>query len=71
MEYEIDLFTTKTGDVIIESISEHNGHFKVINLIAGSTEVFSMKYYKSRKNKRLNINGDTLRARMNKKSYPK
>lgn len=70
-KHEIELFTTKTGDVIIESINEHNGHFKVINLIAGSTEVSSTKYYKSRKNNRLNVNGDTLRARMNKKSYPK
>lgn len=70
-KHEVDLFTTKTGDVIIESINEHNGHFRVINLIAGSTEVSSTKYYKSRKNKRLNVNGDALRARMIKKSFPR
>lgn len=67
----IDLFTTKTGDIIIESTNEHNGRFKVTNLIAGSTQVSSKNYYKSRKNERLNVNGDTLRARANKRSFPK
>ncbi len=70
-KYEIDLFTTKTGDIIIESTGEHNGRFKVTNLIAGSTKVSSTKYYKSRKNKRLNVNSDTLRARSNKRSFPR
>ena len=68
---EINLFTTKTGDVIIESTNEHNGRFKVTNLIAGSTEVSSIKYYKSRKNEYLNVNGDTLRARAKKRSFPR
>ncbi len=70
-KFEIDLFTTKTGDIIIESINKHNGHFRVINLIAGSTKVSSTKYYKSRKNTRLNVNGDTLRARKMKRIFPK
>lgn len=70
-KHEIDLFTTKTGDIIVESTNEHNGRFKVINLIAGSTKVSTTKYYKSRKNERLNVNGDTLRARANKRSFPR
>ena len=61
----------KTGDIIVESTNEHNGRFKVINLIAGSTKVSTTKYYKSRKNERLNVNGDTLRARANKRSFPR
>jgi competence protein ComEC len=70
-KYKIDLFTTKTGDIIIESTNKHNGHFKVTNLITGSTKVSSTKYYKSRKNKRLNVNSDTLRARTKKRSFPR
>lgn len=70
-KHKIDLFTTKTGDIIIESTNEHNGRFKVTNLITGSTKVSSTKYYKSRKNKRLNVNSDTLRARANKRSFPR
>ncbi len=70
-KHKIDLFTTKTGDVIIESTGENNGGFRVLNLKAGSNEISSKKYYKSKKNNQLNVNADTLRARKNKQRYPK
>ena len=69
--HKIDLFTTKTGDVIIESLNDHNGRFRVLNLKAGSEEISSIKYYKSRKNARLNVNGDTLRSRQKKRLFPR
>ena len=40
-KHDIHLFTTKTGDVVIHSIKNHTGHFKVVNLKAGSTEISS------------------------------
>ena len=70
-KHEIALFTTKTGDIIIESLNDHNGHYKVMNLISNSQEVSSTKYFNSKKKKLLNVNDDTLRNRINKKIYPK
>lgn len=68
---EITLFTTKTGDIIIESVGDNNGKYKVTNLISGSQTISSTKYFTSKKKKQLNVNSDTLRARKNKRSYPK
>lgn len=68
---EITLFTTKTGDIIIESVGDNNGKYEVTNLISGSQEVSSTKCFTSKKKKQLNVNSDTLRARKNKRSYPK
>lgn len=70
-KHEIALFTTKTGDIIIESLNEHNGHYKVMNLISNSQEVSSIKYFNSKKKKLLNVNDDTLRNRRNKINYPR
>lgn len=69
--HDITLFTTKTGDIIVESLNDHNGHYRVMNLISNSQEVSSIKYFNSKKKKQLNVNEDTLRARKNKKIYPK
>ncbi len=69
-KHKIDLFTTKTGDVIIESTGEHNGHFKVVNLKAGSEEISRVEYYTSKKKKRYSVNSDTLKARTAKRRYP-
>lgn len=59
----VRLFTTKTGDVIVNSIGNHAGQFEVVNLKAGSTEVSSRYVGCARKNLYLRNNEDTLRDR--------
>ncbi len=48
---DIQLFTTKTGDVVIKSINEHYGEFQVFNLISNNDKISSDYKFKS---KRLN-----------------
>ncbi|STR45170.1 ComEC/Rec2 family competence protein [Iodobacter fluviatilis] len=60
---EVRLFTTKTGDVIVQSIGNHKGQFEVINLKSGSTEVSSHYTGNAKKGQYLKNNGDTLRDR--------
>jgi competence protein ComEC len=60
-EQEIRLCTTKTGDVIVESIAPHRSEYRVINLKAGSTEVLSIKSFKTKKSHLLSTNQDTVR----------
>jgi competence protein ComEC len=55
--------TTKTGDVIVQSIENHTGVYDVVNLIAQSTEVSSVARFVSKKVHILNANGDALRQR--------
>ncbi len=57
------LKTTKTGDVIIQSVGTHTGTFEVVNLIAKSTEISSRRIFHSKKAGILDANGDTLRQR--------
>jgi competence protein ComEC len=64
-KHEVNLFTTKTGDVIVKSIGNHTGQFEVINLKAGSTEVSSRYTGNARKGSYLRNNADTLRDRQN------
>ena len=66
-KHEIQLFTTKTGDVVMYSIAPHSGDFKVVNLKAGSTEVSSCSRFVSKKRIKLSVNADTLRARRKNK----
>ena len=61
-EQEIALFTTKTGDIIIESTGNHRVDYRVTNLRANSTEVSSVKLFKARKARLLSMNQDTIRA---------
>ena len=42
-EEGIRLMTTKTGDVIIQSIGDHTGQYMAINLNAGSTGIRRIK----------------------------
>ncbi|MGJ3260245.1 MAG: ComEC/Rec2 family competence protein [Rhodospirillales bacterium] len=59
---KIDLFTTKTGDVIVESFGKGHRQLRVTNLKAGSTEISSEKNYHSKRGglfSRLNL--DSLR----------
>ena len=46
---EIQLFTTKTGDVVIKSINEHNGEFQVFNLISNNDKISSDYKLKSKR----------------------
>jgi competence protein ComEC len=60
-EQRIKLMTTKTGDIIVESIGDHTGWFRATNLCAGSTEISSQHEYKSKKATLLSFNADTIR----------
>ena len=60
-EQGIDLYTTKTGDFIFESIGSHTMDYQVTNLIADSTKESSTKKFRSRKSKLLRANLDTVR----------
>jgi len=62
-KYDIPLFTTKTGDVVIFSTGNNTGHYRLVNLIAGSTEVSKQCDFQSKKLNYLNQNQDTIRAR--------
>ena len=66
---EVQLFTTKTGDVVIFSTGNHAGHYRVVNLRAGSTEVSSKYDFYARKSSFLKNNSDTIRARINKTNH--
>jgi len=60
-ELNIPIYTTKTGDVIIESLPKHRADYKVWNLMTDSTAVSSSKTFRSRKFKLLTQNPDTIR----------
>lgn len=61
-KHNVNLFTTKTGDVVIYSIGNHTGNYKVVNLKAGSSEVSSSYTFRAKKSKFLNKNKDTIRS---------
>lgn len=60
-QQEIPLFTTKTGDVVIQSIGGHTMDYHVTNLCSDSTKISSTKQFRSRKSKLLLMNPDTIR----------
>ena len=62
-ELEIPIFTTKTGDVIIESIRSHTTQYRLTNLISNSQKVSSDSEFQSKKAKLLNQNADTISNR--------
>lgn len=57
----IPIYTTKTGDVIIESLPPHSSEFRVYNLCGNSSKVSSVEQYKIKKYHWLSMNADTLR----------
>lgn len=63
---DVKLFTTKNGDVVVFSTGSHTGHYKLVNLKAGSTEVSSEYDFIARKTSFLRNNTDTIRARINR-----
>lgn len=60
-ELGIKIFTTKTGDVIIESVPSHTGKYKVVNLKSNSTQVSTVAEFEAKKRRMLSMNADTLR----------
>jgi competence protein ComEC len=60
-EQKIDLYTTKTGDVAVQSTGLHTHAYRVINLRADSTEVSSTAEFVSKKFEKLKHNMDTIR----------
>jgi len=65
-KYKVKLFTTKTGDIVISSIGKHTGHYRLVNLKAGSYEVSSEHDFYARKSSFLKNNLNTIRATLNK-----
>jgi competence protein ComEC len=65
-KHNVKLFTTKTGDVVVFSTGSHTGHYKLINLKAGSTEKSSEHDFYARKSRFLKNNSDTIRAKINR-----
>ncbi len=63
IELNIPIYTTKTGDVVITSLFGHRTNYRVVNLKARSTEVSSVKDFRSKKARLLGMNADTLRNR--------
>lgn len=60
-EQDIQLVTTKTGDVVIESTGNHSSNYQVTNLYSNSEKVSSSTKYKPRKAHWLSMNPDSLR----------
>lgn len=60
-ERGINLYTTKTGDLVFESVGRHTMDYRVTNLITDSTRVSSTEKFRSRKSKLLRANRDTVR----------
>lgn len=60
-ELEIPVFTTKTGDIIIESIRGHREHYKLKNLISNSEKINSSYDHISKKSHYLKMNSDARR----------
>ncbi len=67
-KFEIPLFTTKTGDVVIYSTGSHLGQYRLVNLKAGSTEISKQCDFQAKKLSYLNQNQDTIRARQLKRN---
>lgn len=62
-KYDIPIFTTKTGDVVVYSTGNHIGQYRLVNLKAGSTEISKQCDFQAKKLDYLNQNKDTIRAR--------
>lgn len=62
-EEKICLYTTKTGDVLIQSEAPHTRQFKVTNFKANSTEISSERMFDSRKAPLLSGHSDSIRNR--------
>lgn len=64
-EAGVRVFTTKTGDVLVESVPNHRKEYQVTNYKSDTTAVSSKEKYTSKKFRLLNMNDDTIRNRLN------
>jgi competence protein ComEC len=73
VKYGIPLFTTKTGDVALQSLAPHTHAYRLINLKADSTERSSEYEFKSKKSAMLRHNLDTVRNlyASSRRSFPR
>jgi competence protein ComEC len=62
----VKLFTTKTGDVVVFSIGNHTGKYRVVKFKSGSSDVSSPCEFYARKSEFLSKNKDTIRAVLNR-----
>jgi len=62
-ELDIPIYTTKTGDVIVESLPHHRTQYQVVNLQSDSTKISSKRTFKCKKAKFLSMNADSIRNR--------
>jgi len=60
-EAGVPVFTTKTGDVLVESVPNHRKEYQVTNYKSNTTDISSTKRYVSKKFHLLNANADTIR----------
>ncbi|MBM4843586.1 hypothetical protein HYO58_08505 [Vibrio parahaemolyticus] len=65
-EFQIPIFTTKTGDIIIASTGKHVGDYEITNLISNNDKVSSIKNGIAKKKKILAQNNDTISAKSRK-----
>lgn len=63
-ELGIGVFTTKTGDVLVESVPNHRKEYRVTNFNSNTTGVSSQKSFVSKKFHLLSMNADTIRNRL-------
>lgn len=63
---KIPLYTTKCGDVLIQSIGGHTVDYKVIDFKEEGESIRDEDVYRSRKAKLLMMNADSLRNRINR-----
>jgi competence protein ComEC len=69
---KVPLLTTKTGDIVIQSVNEEESYFEAYNFISNTTKINSLNIYQSKKSKILSHNADTIRDSYKpKKRYPK
>ncbi len=67
-KWNVRLFTTKTGDIIVRSIGTHTGDFEILNLQTNSTELSSAYRSVAKKRHYLNMNRDAIRSRYTKRN---
>ena len=60
-QQDIPLYTTKTGDIVMQSVGGHTMDYQVTNLISDSNKVSSTKGFRSRKSDLLRMNRDSIR----------
>lgn len=62
-DLEIPVYTTKTGDIIIESIKGHREHYRLTNFITNGEKISSSRDFISKKSHFLKMNLDARRNR--------